>query len=1136
MEKWCAVRFHMTLRCSSSLSRKKSLPSRLVTVFFFLLVFWSLERTSDAQIQVVPDISTVAGNGMQGYSGDGGAATSAQLHQPTGVAVDSAGNLYIADFYNQVIRKVAAVTGTISTVAGNGTAGYGGDGGPATSAALNQPYGVAVDSAGDLFIADFGNERIRKVAANTGTITTVAGNGSQGYGPYGGPAISAALYGPSGVAVDTAGNLYIAESLNNVVVKVAATTGTITLVAGSGNRGYSGDGGAATIADLNEPFSVSVDSTGNLFIADTYNQRIRKVAAGTGTITTVAGNGTSGYSGDEGPATDAELNYPDGVTVDSAGNLIIADSNNQVIRMVAVATGTITTVAGNGTQGDSGDGGAGTGAELSDPFAVAIDNVGNVFIADALNERIRKVAVATGSTQFPPTAVGSASPQQNLFLQLNAAQTITSITATKNQNGQQEYAVGAITGCTVDGTTTNASGTICTVPLTFEPDFAGQRGGSLQVVAGSGTFFFGLEGVGTAPQLVFTPGIITTVAGNGVQGYGGDGGPATSAELHGPGVVAVDSAGNQFIAELNNNRIRKVAAATGIITTVAGNGAAGYSGDGGPATSAELNYPSGVDLDSAGNLYIADTNNDRIRKVDGNTGTITTVAGDGTLGYAGDGGPATSAELNQPGGVRVDSARNLLIADTANHVVRKVVAGTGTIITVAGTGTKGYSGDGGPATSAELHYPDGVDVDSAGNLFIADTNNHRIREVAASTGTITTVAGDGTPGYSGDGGPATSAELYSPYVVWLDGADDLYIADTNNHAIRKVDAGAGTISTVAGIGIAGYSGDGGAATNAELNLPFGVALDGLGNMYITDFGNDRIRKVDVADPPSLSFAATNVGAPSSDSPRTLKIGNIGNQPLAFSSNPSYPASFPVNSADTALCSSGTALSPGTDCDVSMSFIPTAVGNNSASVMLTDNALNVSGAMQSIPLSGTGLAALFTLTSASSSTTTAAGGTATYSLTLTPGFGTIPDAVTLSATGLPSGATETFSPATIAAGSGTTTIMLTIQTSSTQMARNENPLTRVPLIPVALGFLLLPLAGLKSIRARLRQTSFLLLLLAVAILSLGAALGLSGCGGGGSSSMSGPAPTPTPMTYTVVATATDATRNANSSTSLTLTVN
>ncbi len=264
------------------------------------------------------------------------------------------------------------------------------------------------------------------------------------------------------------------------------------------------------------------------------------------------------------------------------------------------------------------------------------------------------------------------------------------------------------------------------------------------------------------------PGIIKTVAGDGTRSYSGDGGSATSAALDDPLSVAVDSVGNIYIADSVNARIRKVTAATGIITTVAGNGTHGYSGDGGPATNAELDFPTGVAVDSAGNIYIADYDNYRIRKVVASTGVISTMAGTGTYGYSGDGGPATSAELGAPTGVALDTAGNLYIADCFNERIRKVAKTTGIISTVAGDGTIGYSGDGGPATSAEFYYPWGVAVDSAGNIYIADTDNGRNRKVTVSTDIISTVAGDGEYGSSGDGGLATSAELSSPYGVPVD--------------------------------------------------------------------------------------------------------------------------------------------------------------------------------------------------------------------------------------------------------------------------------------------------------------------------------------------------------------------------------
>ncbi|MER7670179.1 RICIN domain-containing protein [Kitasatospora sp. NPDC096128] len=337
-----------------------------------------------------PPISTIAGTGSAGRKGDNGPAISAELNRPFGIVVDHTGTLYLADRDNHRVRKITT-DGRISTVAGTGTAGFGGDGGPTAKAQLNYPRGVAVDGAGTLYIADAGNHRIRKVTAD-GTISTVAGTGTAGFGGDGGPAIKAQLDSPFWVVVDGAGVLYIADYSNDRVRKVAAD-GTISTVAGTGAAGFGGDGGPAVEAQLNRPHGLALDGAGTFYIADSLNHRVRKVTAD-GTISTVAGTGTAGFAGDGGPAAEAQLNVPTGVVVDGAGVLHIAEYSNHRVRKVTV-DGTISTLAGTGTEGSTGDGGPGDKAELNNPVGLAVDCVDTLYITEYSGQRIRRIASPT---------------------------------------------------------------------------------------------------------------------------------------------------------------------------------------------------------------------------------------------------------------------------------------------------------------------------------------------------------------------------------------------------------------------------------------------------------------------------------------------------------------------------------------------------------------------------------------------------------------------------------------------------------------------------------------------------------------------------------------------------------------------
>ncbi len=602
--------------------------------------------------------SIVAGTGVEGYFGDGGPATAARLDFPIAVALSPAGELYIADNNNSVIRKVNSA-GTITTVVGIGFPEYFGDGGQAINAALNFPEGISFDSTGNLFIADTGNVVIRKVDTS-GIITTVPMKTL--------PVNFPGLCAPEDVAVDLAGNLFIADSCANQVFKLDSS-GNLTIAAGNGAPGYSGDGGSATSASLFTPTAITLDSAGNLYIADETNNVVRKVDT-SGKITTSVGNGGFGFAGDGGPGLLASLAEPGALAFDSAGNLYIGDTNSERIRKVDTA-GTITTIAGNGRFKYAGDGGTATSASLDAPGGVAVDPTGNLFTADIANLVVRKVVPAgvistyAGTGVVAPVYVGDGGPA------------------------------------------TSAS-------FIFPHDVKADSAGNLYLTEGGRV------------HKITPSGIITTLLSGGPNNTTGrlNGGLSPVAEL------ALDSQGNVYISDTFNSRVLKLDA-TGAVSVVAGTGSPGFSGDGGLATLARLRQPRGVAVDNAGNLYIADQFNRRVRKVD-TSGIMTTVAGNGGTTVSGDGGPATSAGLPNPWSLASDGAGNLFIGSAGVGSVRKVDA-SGTISTIGGGGFFGPTADGIPATNASLTNVQGLAFDAAGNLYLSDRFHDRIRKVTGVT-------------------------------------------------------------------------------------------------------------------------------------------------------------------------------------------------------------------------------------------------------------------------------------------------------------------------------------------------------------------------------------------------------------------
>jgi sugar lactone lactonase YvrE len=676
------------------ITRILSMNKKLVYPFYFLLILLhsctECGSSSAGSSANAGTVTTFAG----GLSGTSDAiATTVSFNVPLGVAVDDSGNVYVADTNNNLIRKITSA-GKAATLAGSGIAGSAN--GTGTAASFNSPGGIAVDVSGNVYVADCYNNMIRKITSD-GAVTTLAGSGTQG--SANGTGTTASFNSPGGIAVDASGNVYVADYGNDRIRKISSA-GMVSTLAGSE---YGNEDAIGTSAKFREPRGVAVDASGNVYVVDTGNNRIRKITA-KGEVTTL-----SGFSyGNEDGTTYASFHSPEGIAADASGNVFVADTVNNEIRKITNG-GVVTTLAGSESAGKNN--GKGTAAKFHMPRGVAVDASGNLYVADTGNNLIRKITSAGVVTLFAGISSGSA------------------------------------------------------------------------------------NGIGT------------------------------DASFYRPAGVAVDASGNLYIADRDNHLIRKITS-KGAVTTLAGSGLPGNTD--GIGTAAKLNSPWGIAVDASGNVYVADTGNHVIRKI--TAGVVSTLAGSGAAGNVN--GKGAAARFKSPRGVAVDAKGNVYVADYGNRLIRKITA-DGVVSTLADAQSKTYVDAMGP--SSLYNTPAGVAVDSSGNVYVADGN--MILEINPS-GNVTALAGSRAPGNSD--GKKTAARFYYPCGLAIDAYGNIYIADSMNNRVRKISAD-GTVSTLAGSGAPDYiDGEGSAAA---FNSPLGVAVDSNGAVYVVDTGNHLIRKI-----------------------------------------------------------------------------------------------------------------------------------------------------------------------------------------------------------------------------------------------------------------------------------------------------
>jgi len=758
------------------------------------------------------------------------------ISSPTGLAVDASGNIYVTNNYN--IYTISS--GVVSLLAGSGTSGF--TDGQGTAASFSSPYAIAIDAQGNKYVADANNNVIRKITPS-GLVSTLAGNGKTGY--IDGPGNMAEFYNPVGIAVDSYGNVYVADSYNNMIRKITPA-GEVSTFAGSTTAASAN--GTGTAASFSNPYSLAIDASGNVYVADLGNNMVRMITPA-GVVTTLAGSGAPGAVNGTGAA--ASFAGLDGIAVDLAGNVYVTDS--YTVRKIT-PLGVVSTLAG--VYGNPGtiDGVGSTALLSTNPQGIAVDASGNVYVADG--PAIRKISAVgyTINATLPPglTFDATTGTIAGLPLLVTAAGNYVVSAYNMGGSGTATVTIGVVTG--------TAPPALPAVPafsyVTPNLYAVGQAITALQPTTTSGG--------GAVAAAIYSQ--ASTFAGSG--SVGNIDAVGAMAAFNTPTGLATDAYGNVYVADQVNYTIRRISPA-GVVTTVAGNGTGGSAN--GTGTAASFYYPTALAVDNSFNIYVADQYNSMIRKITP-AGVVTTLAGNGTAGFANNVNGA-KAEFYYPTGIAVDASGNVYVADPNNQRIRKITP-AGAVTTLAGSGIAGHANST-TGTSATFYYPTSLAIDAAGNLYVGDQSNNLIRKITPA-GAVSTFAGSGVNG-DADGTGTAASFSGSSYVTSVDAAGNVYVTDASNDLIRKISP-AGVVTTIAGSGTAGAAN--GVGNAASFYGPQSAAADNFGNLYIGDTNNNLIRKINISGYTINTFLPDGLGFDGT-------TGIISGTPILSSANTAY---------------------------------------------------------------------------------------------------------------------------------------------------------------------------------------------------------------------------------------------------------